>query len=71
MFRNAIILFAFLFVLEAFAQEKESNYYLVCPRFTPYGSSFDVSLTITNTFPEADRFELLVLPGNAISLNKT
>ena len=31
---------------------------------------FDVSLTITNTFPEADRFELLVLPGNAISLNK-
>ena len=70
MFRNAIILFAFLFVLEAFAQEKESNYYLVCPGFTPYGSSFDVSLTITNTFPEADRFELLVLPGNAISLNK-
>ncbi len=70
MFERACILFAFLLVFEAFGQEKESNYYLVSPKFTPSGSSFDVSLTITNTYPKADRFELLVLPDNAVSLNK-
>ena len=70
MFERACILFAFLLVFETFGQEKESNYYLVAPKFTPSGSSFDISLTITNTYPKADRFELLVLPDNAASLNK-
>ncbi len=70
MFERAYILFAFLLVFETFGQEKESNYYLVNPKFIPSGSSFDVSLTITNTFPKADRFELVVLPDNAASLNK-
>jgi len=70
MFERACILFAFLFVFETFGQENESNYYLVSPKFTPSGSSFDISLTITNTHPKADKFELLVLPDNAASLNK-
>jgi hypothetical protein len=70
MFRTTVILFSFLLFFEVFPQEKEANYYLAYPKFTPAGSSFDVSLTITNTFPEADKFELSVLPDNKISLNK-
>lgn len=70
MFRGTIILFVFWLFSQVFAQERESNYYLVYPKFTPSGSSFDVSLTITNTFPEADRFELLVFPEDGMSLNK-
>ena len=70
MFERACILFAFLLVFETLGQEKESNYYLVCPKFTSSGSSFDISLTITNTYPKADSFELWVVPDNAASLNK-
>jgi hypothetical protein len=70
MFRATVILFIFWLFSQVFAQERESNYYLVYPKFTPSGSSFDVSLTITNTFPEADKFELLIFPENRISLNK-
>jgi Secretion system C-terminal sorting domain/Concanavalin A-like lectin/glucanases superfamily len=70
MFERAFILFAFLLVFDTFGQEKESNYYLVCPKFTSSGSTFDISLTITNTYPKADSFDLWIVPDNAVSLNK-
>jgi hypothetical protein len=70
MFRGTIILFIFGLFSQVFAQEREANYYLVYPQFNPSGSSFDVSLTVTNTFPEADKFELFVVPESKISLNK-
>jgi hypothetical protein len=70
MFRKAYILFSFTCIFSAFAQEKETNYNLVYPKFIPYNSSFDISLTVTNSYPQADEFELLIIPGNRLTLNK-
>ena len=70
MFRIAQILFLFLPFFTILPQEKETKYSLVYPEFIPVNSSFDISLTITNSYPEADKFELLIIPENRLTLNK-
>jgi len=70
MFRTTYILFSFIFISATFAQERETNYSLVYPKFIPYNSSFDISLTVTNSYPQADEFELLIIPENKLILNK-
>ena len=70
MFRIAGILCVILLTSAVFAQERETNYSLVYPKFIPYNSSFDISLTITNSYPKADEFELLIIPENKLILNR-
>ncbi|RPI69471.1 MAG: T9SS C-terminal target domain-containing protein [Ignavibacteriales bacterium] len=70
MFRIAKILCVFFFFSLSFAQEKETNFNLVYPAFIPLNSSFDISLTITNSYPEADEFELLIIPENRLLINE-
>ncbi|MDO8549137.1 MAG: T9SS type A sorting domain-containing protein [Ignavibacteria bacterium] len=70
MFRTTYILFSFIFISATFAQERETSYSLVYPKFIPYNSSFDISLTVTNSYPQADEFELLIIPENKLILNK-
>jgi len=70
MFRIARILCVVFFFSSAFAQESETNYSLVYPKFIPYNSSFDISLTVTNSYPKADEFELLIIPENKLILNR-
>src|SRR4030067_3595414 len=69
MFRIAGILCVIL-LTSAIAQERETNYSLVYPKFIPYNSSFDISLTVTNSYPKADEFELLIMPENKLILNR-
>lgn len=70
MFRKASILFSFILIFTAFAQERETNYSLIYPEFIPYNSSFDISLTVTNSYPNADEFELIIIPGSRLTLNR-
>ncbi len=70
MFRKAYILFSFIFIFTVFAQERETNYSLAYPKFIPFSSSFDISLTVTNSYPQADEFELLIIPENRLTINK-
>ncbi|HSP87074.1 MAG TPA: T9SS type A sorting domain-containing protein [Ignavibacteriaceae bacterium] len=70
MFRFAQIFCLILLISSPFAQQRETNYNLAYPKFIPYNSSFDVSLTLTNSYPEADFFELLIIPEKKLILNK-
>lgn len=67
-----ISLFCVIFYFSTiFPQEREVSYNISYPQFVPFGSSFDVSFIITNTFPEASRFELIILAESRILVNKT
>ncbi len=70
MFRKAYIFFLFLFMPLLFSQERETNYSLTYPRFIPFNSSFDISLTVTNNYPDADEFTLIVSPDDGLILNR-
>jgi len=70
MFRKACIFFLFLFISLLFSQERETNYSLTYPRFIPFNSSFDISLTVTNNYPDANEFILIVYPDNRLILNR-
>lgn len=70
MFRIAKILYILLFFSLSSAQERETNFSLVYPEFTPLNSSFDISLTVTNSYPQADKFELLIIPEDPLTINK-
>jgi len=51
-------------------QQRETKFSLVIPEFIPVNSSFDVSLTLTNNYPEADEFELILYPDDRLILNR-
>jgi len=70
MFRIAKILLCFLFISLSFPQERETNFHLVYPEFIPVNSSFDISLTFTNSFPEAKEFELIIIPDEHLTINR-
>jgi len=70
MFRKACIFFLFFFISLLFSQERETNYSLTYPRFIPVNSSFDISLTVTNNYPDANEFILIVYPDNRLILNR-
>ncbi len=70
MFRKACIFFLFFFISLLFSQERETNYSLTYPRFIPFNSSFDISLTVTNNYPDANEFILIVYPDNRLILNR-
>jgi hypothetical protein len=64
------LFYAVLCISVVLPQDREVNFNLAYPRFIPSGSAFDLSFTVTNTFPEANYFKLVIIPEGRISVNK-
>src|SRR5690606_41660486 len=70
MLKTIKIFFVFLILLTPSTFSLEKNCGLYYPQFIAQNSSFDVSIVTSNPFPNADKLELFVLPGDKIELNK-
>jgi hypothetical protein len=70
MFKPLNIILYFWLLFSAFPIYAQDNFKVFVPEFIPKEGSFEISLTISDNYPEANRLEIYLFPDVSLTINK-
>lgn len=71
MFRLLKIILVFWCFHPCFAGDLQNNFKIFYPEYIPAGGQFEVSIIVSQMFPNADKLELYLIPDHSLTINKT